>query len=446
LIGFQVKTVLKAFTMENNRYETILYSIGDGVIVTDEKGLIEKLNPIAEMLTGWKESDAKNLPISKVFRIINEDTREEVENPVERVLRDGQIVGLANHTLLLSKDGRELPITDSGAPVIDNTGKMTGSVLVFRDQTAERVQQKKIERSEMLYKGLFAAIHDGICLHQLVMDEKNKPVDYIILDLNHKYEDITGLTRQQVIGKKAIDAYKTDTPPYLEIYSKVAISGESCSFETYFPPMEKHFKISVFSLENGIFATVFLDITAQKRREQSLLDSNRIFEHARDMLCIAGFDGFFKIINPSWSRILGWSDEELLSAPWLEFVHPDDKEGTQNIKSTLIDGKEVYQFENRYLSKDGSVKWLSWNSFPYPEEGIMYGVARDITVQKNAESELEKYRNHLEELVKGRTTQLENNNRELERLNSLFVGREFRIVELKNKIKELDDELKLYRS
>lgn len=432
--------------MENNRYQTILYSIGDGVIVTNETGMIEELNPVAETLTGWKESDAKNLPISKVFRIINEDTREKVENPVERVLRDGQIVGLANHTLLLSKDGRELPITDSGAPIIDNTSKITGSVLVFRDQTAEREQQKKIESSERLYKGLFAATHDGICLHQLVMDENNKPVDYIILDLNHKYEDITGLTRQQVIGKRASEAYKTDTPPYLETYSKVAFSGESSSFETYFPPMEKHFKISVFSPESGIFATIFQDITAQKRREQSLLNSNRIFEHARDMLCIAGFDGYFKIINPSWSRILGWNDEELLSAPWLEFVHPDDMEATKNIKSTLIDGKEVYQFENRYLCKDGSVKWLSWNSFPYPEEGIMYGVARDITLQKNADAELANYRNHLEELVKARTTQLEENNLELERLNSLFVGREFRIFELKNKIKELDDELKLYRS
>ena len=172
--------------MENNRYETILYSIGDGVIVTDERGIIEELNPVAENLTGWKECEAKSLPISQVFRIINEDTREKVENPVERVLRDGQIIGLANHTLLLSKDGRELPITDSGAPVIDNTGKITGSVLVFRDQTAEREQQKKVERSERLYKGLFAATHDGICLHQLVIDENNLPVDYIILDLNHK--------------------------------------------------------------------------------------------------------------------------------------------------------------------------------------------------------------------------------------------------------------------
>lgn len=432
--------------MENNRYETILYSIGDGVIVTDERGIIEELNPVAENLTGWKECEAKSLPISQVFRIINEDTREKVENPVERVLRDGQIIGLANHTLLLSKDGRELPITDSGAPVIDNTGKITGSVLVFRDQTAEREQQKKVERSERLYKGLFAATHDGICLHQLVIDENNLPVDYIILDLNHKYENITGLTRDQVIGKKASEAYKMNTPPYLEIYSEVALSGESCSFETYFSPMEKHFQISVFSPESGIFATVFQDITAQKRREQSLLNSNRIFEHARDMLCIAGFDGYFKILNPSWSRILGWSNEELLTAPWLEFVHPNDKEGTQNIKSTLIDGKEVYQFENRYLCKDGSVKWLSWNSFPYPEEGIIYGVARDITMQKNADAELENYRNNLEELVKARTTQLEENNRELERLNSLFVGREFRIVELKNKIKEYDDELKLYRS
>jgi PAS domain S-box-containing protein len=130
------------------------------------------------------------------------------------------------------------------------------------------------------------------------------------------------------------------------------------------------------------------EIIDRKIHEQRLMQSNRFFNHAQDMLCIAGFDGYFKMLNPSWSKVLGYSTEELLSKPWLEFVHPDDKEPTQNIKTTLVDGQEVYQFENRYVCKDGSIKWLSWNSFPYPTESIMFGVARDITLKKQAEEEL----------------------------------------------------------
>jgi PAS domain S-box-containing protein len=107
------------------------------------------------------------------------------------------------------------------------------------------------------------------------------------------------------------------------------------------------------------------------------------------MLCIAGYDGYFKVLNPSWTRVLGWSEEELLTKPWISYVHPDDVEDTKNVKATLVDGKAVFQFENRYICKDGSVKWLSWNSYPYPEEQIMYGVARDIT-EKIREEHLRK--------------------------------------------------------
>ena len=141
------------------------------------------------------------------------------------------------------------------------------------------------------------------------------------------------------------------------------------------------------------------DITERKQREQKLVISDRIFNHALDMLCIAGFDGYFKTLNPAWSKVLGYSAEELMAKPWLEYVHPDDKEATKNIKASIVDGQEVYQFENRYICKDGTVKWLSWNSFPYPKENIMYGVARDISFKKQAEEKLQSSELQLKEQV-----------------------------------------------
>lgn len=138
------------------------------------------------------------------------------------------------------------------------------------------------------------------------------------------------------------------------------------------------------------------DITERKKADEQLHNSDRIFNYALDMLCIAGFDGYFKVLNPSWTRVLGWSEEELLSKPWIEFVHPEDKGSMENAQSVLIDGQEIYQFENRFLCKDGTIKWLAWNFFPYPKEKIIYGVARDITDKKKMEGQL---RGRLKELA-----------------------------------------------
>jgi PAS domain S-box-containing protein len=118
-----------------------LDSIGDGVIATDSAGKIVRMNPVAEALTGWRAADARGLGLSEVFRIVNELTREMVESPVDRVLREGAVVGLANHTVLVARDGTERAIADSGAPIRDPEGKVRGVVLVFRDQTDERTAE-----------------------------------------------------------------------------------------------------------------------------------------------------------------------------------------------------------------------------------------------------------------------------------------------------------------
>jgi len=128
-----------------------LTSIGDSVIATDAGGAITFINPVAEALTGWTRDEAVGKPIDKVFQIINEQTRQTVENPVTKVLREGVIVGLANHTLLISKNGRETPIDDSGAPIRKTAdGSIAGVILVFRDVTDRKAME--LEREQLLIR------------------------------------------------------------------------------------------------------------------------------------------------------------------------------------------------------------------------------------------------------------------------------------------------------
>lgn len=145
------------------------------------------------------------------------------------------------------------------------------------------------------------------------------------------------------------------------------------------------------------------DITDRKQTQE---EYNRLFNLSLDLLCIAGFDGYFKKVNPAWTKVLGWSQEEMMSKPWLDFVHQEDHSNTVDIGERLISGKSVFGFENRYRCKDGTYRWLSWNSFPAPEESLIFAVSRDVTDKKLAEEEREqiektllKERNLLEKIM-----------------------------------------------
>ncbi|MBI5571252.1 MAG: PAS domain S-box protein [Desulfomonile tiedjei] len=130
-----------------------------------------------------------------------------------------------------------------------------------------------------------------------------------------------------------------------------------------------------------------LDITQQKKLAE---ERDRLFNLSLDMLAIAGFDGFLKQLNPAWQQTLGWTREELLARPYLDLVHPEDRRDTMSAGERLRTGKAVYSFENRYQCKDGSYRWISWNSFPLPEEKLIFAVARDITEHKRSQEELAK--------------------------------------------------------
>jgi PAS domain S-box-containing protein len=132
------------------RYATTLSSIGDGVIATDSRGAVTLMNPVAETLTGWTLAEACGRPLTEVFRIVNEQTRQAVADPVGQVLSGGKIVGLANHSLLIGRDGREIPIDDCAAPILDDHGRISGTVLVFQNVSERRQKEAELRRIEWM--------------------------------------------------------------------------------------------------------------------------------------------------------------------------------------------------------------------------------------------------------------------------------------------------------
>src|SRR6185369_8791364 len=118
---------------------------------------------------------------------------------------------------------------------------------------------------------------------------------------------------------------------------------------------------------------------------QPATDLDRLFNLSLDMLCVAGFDGYFKRLSPSWEQTFGFTTTELMSKPYLEFVHPDDRQSTLEAAAKTETGENVIHFMNRFLAKDGTYRWLSWNAVPLPEQQLVYAVGRDITDVKRRE-------------------------------------------------------------
>lgn len=183
-----VVTAREALTREKELLATTLASIGDGVVVTDAQSRVTFLNSEAERLTGWTNSDAAGRPLSVVFRIVNERTRRVAENPVEKALRLGTVVGLANHTMLLREDGTEFLIDDSAAPIRDDDGSVFGVVLVFRDVT----EQRKLHEAREQLAAITEYSGEAIA---------TKNLDGIIQTWNASAEKLFGYQADEIIGK-----------------------------------------------------------------------------------------------------------------------------------------------------------------------------------------------------------------------------------------------------
>ena len=245
-------------------FRTTLYSIGDGVLTADTEGRLREMNPVAEWLTGWTEAEARGKPIEEVFVIINQESRATVPNPVETVLRDGVIVGLANHTLLIARDGTEHAIADSAAPIRNENGDVTGVVLVFSDVTEEYRMRDALSRREQEYRMLFEGMTEGFASHEILCDGEGKPVDYRFLSMNPAFERMTGLSAMDSIGRTVRQIFPGIEPTWIERYGRVALTGEPAQFEDYASALGRHYTVTAFQPQPRQFAVMVEDITERK--------------------------------------------------------------------------------------------------------------------------------------------------------------------------------------
>jgi PAS domain S-box-containing protein len=285
LVGVLISVLSEFLHRFRRRIETsrllqavTLASIGDAVITTDNRGRITFLNFEAERLTGWTYEEALGRPLPTVFRIINEQNREQMEDPVAKVLASRHVIGLANHTLLLARDGREISIDDSAAPIKAPDGAILGVVLVFHDCTAKRQAEAALRQSEEHYRSLFDNMLNGFAYCQMHF-ENQQPVDFTYLLVNQAFETLTGL--HEVVGKKVsevIPGIRETDPRLFEIYGRVAATGAPEQFETYLEALKMWFSVSVYGPEPGFFVAIFDVITERKRVEEALRVSLKVLE------------------------------------------------------------------------------------------------------------------------------------------------------------------------
>jgi PAS domain S-box-containing protein len=386
-------------------------AIGDAVIATDNQARVTFVNPVAEALTGWPLADAVGRPLAEVFRTVNEQTRQPVEDPAAKVLRLGTVVGLANHTALLARDGRETPIDDCGAPIIDDPGAIAGVVLVFRDVTQRRGAEeaegfrRANQRMELALRGSNVGVWD----HETPdADYRRRRRHYV-----NVWEQL-GYAGPPAGGETTLDAIHPDDRVRVEEAVRRYLAGESTEYET-----EARFRHKDGSyrtlLARGVavrdaagkpirFVGVTVDVTQLKLAEEALRQANARLDLAMRGSNLAIWecdmpDGRIENSHPTlinvW-ELLGYdaptSPTDFPSAFALLF-HPEDQERVRRELQELFasDGQE-YESEYRVRSRDGSTRWhLARGTVLRDPKGKpvrFIGASADITDLKRLAEEL----------------------------------------------------------
>src|SRR6266853_129408 len=281
------KKAQEALSKSEKWFSTTLSSIGDAVIATDMNGAVTFMNSVAQSLTGWSQAEATGKSMDLVFDIVNKETRRPVENPVKKVFREGKIVGLADHTLLLSKDGKEFDIEDSAAPILTNAGEGFGVVLVFRDITEKKWAEEETKRQKELLQLILGSIADGV-----VVAESNGKV----LLFNAAAEQVLGVGATDATPDQWSDRYGSYLPDAVTLYPPNelplvrAMRGEGVDAVEVFIRNAKVPDGRLLSItgrplkdENGTLrggVVVFHDITLQKRAKEALVRAKEEAERA----------------------------------------------------------------------------------------------------------------------------------------------------------------------
>jgi len=392
--------------------QVTLRSIGDAVITTDTEGRVTTLNAVAESLTGWTQSEALGQPLDRVFRILNDETRQPVENPATRALREGVVVGLANHTVLIHKDGREQPIDDSAAPIRDERGHVSGCVLIFRDVAAQRRMEKE-RASQLLTARVLASIVES-------SDDAivSKSLDGVIQSWNAAAERLFGHTAAQAVGRHISLVIPPDRISEEDhIVARLKAGQRIEHFET--ERMHRDGRRLLVSLTISPItddagqvvgaSKIVRDVTSQRRaeeRERQLLAEaaganakfQAFFEQGALFAGIMAMDGTLVDANRlSWEGC-GFTKEQAVGKPFWDgpWWSP-----SADLVARIKDGSaraaagETFRVETPYFVGDGSQRIADVTILPIRDEAgrvlFLAPTGTDITDRQRAEAERERF-------------------------------------------------------
>jgi PAS domain S-box-containing protein len=387
-------------------FRVTLRSIGDAVITTDTAARVTYLNEVAESLSGWSHHEALGQPLERVFQIVNEVTRKPVENPATRALREGVVVGLANHTVLIKKDGGECPIDDSAAPIRNEQGFVSGCVLIFRDVTAQRLLERD-RANQLLTARLLASIvetsNDAII---------SKSLDGIIQTWNAAAEQLFGFTAAEVVGRHI----SLVIPPERiteedQIIASLRAGNRIEHFETERVrsdgrPITVSLTISPIKDEQGNVvgaSKIVRDITERKRVERDREMFVTVIENSTDFIGMCDLNGIPFFVNRAGLEMIGLeSIEEARGASVQDFFFPEDQPRMMNefFPSVLENGHGEVEVRFRNF-KTGESHWMAYKVFTLTDSGdkpIGFAtVSQDVTERKRLEDNLRVLANDLSE-------------------------------------------------
>lgn len=397
----QMTTKLKTTTISREWFSTTLMSIGDAVISTDIKSHVTFMNPIAEDLTGWKQTEAAGRPLPEVFNAINENTREKCENIVARAIKTGKIIGLANHTVLVARDKTERAIDDSAAPIRDQKNNIIGVVLVFRD-VAER---RKIEKEKnRILSALKERTKELECLYNIadIVETPNISLEEIfqktvkIMPPAWRYPEITCariIFEDQEFKTDNFKAAKWKQAAEIKLYGKKA-----GLMEVYYLKEKPELDEGPFLKEERELINVIAErlgrIAERKQAEEELRLSDEILKNASEGIYLIGMnDGLIKRTNPKFEEMFGYGPGEMIGKSVSIVNAPIDKtaDATKNEIMQTIKKTGGWKGEIKNIKKDGTLFWSYANVslFDYSEYGqIIVSIHTDITERKRAEEVL----------------------------------------------------------
>lgn len=383
-------------TEHRERLRVTLSSIGDAVLATDPQGRVSYLNPVAEQLTGWTTADAAGRPMEQIFRIVNEDSRQTVENPVTKVLKEGTVVGLANHTILISRDGKEFAIDDSAAPIRGAAGELLGVVLVFRDISQRRASERLIEAQT---RELRERTHLLERVHCFVRDLQDRIVYW-----NPGAVDLYGYSAGEAVGALTHSLLQTVFPvPLEQIRSQVINTGvwEGELVHTR-RDGEKVIVASHWALHRDAegralsILEVNTDITARKQAEDAVLKHEAQLATVLNTLPVgvAMVDATGNVVtcNPAWEPFVPGvlpSRDEREAVRWRAFQDGGAPLPRSEFPAArALRGEEVFPGTDFLWKDDGGVeRWMRISAVPLHATGEISGaviVIQDIDEARRA--------------------------------------------------------------